>query len=188
MSALHSFSLVLVAGAVALFSTLVIAQQPRSLKIPAPPPMKFIPREERSKLSEARDPKIRIRTAIDLAADHLSRAEELTSQKRFDRASEELGNYLALLDDMRQFLHSMNSDKNRTRDLYRHLDIALRGNVSRLEVIRRSTPVDYAENVKAAAEYARNARSEALEAFYGHTVLREEGNKTKNPPPENKLP
>ena len=63
-----------------------------------------------------------------------------------------------------------------------------RGNVSRLEVIRRSTPVDYAENVKAAAEYARNARSEALEAFYGHTVLREEGNKTKNPPPENKLP
>ncbi|PYS39448.1 MAG: hypothetical protein DMF71_15195 [Acidobacteria bacterium] len=169
MSALHSFSLVLVAGAVALFSTLVIAQQPRSLKIPAPPPMKFIPREERSKLSEARDPKIRIRTAIDLAADHLSRAEELTSQKRFDRASEELGNYLALLDDMRQFLHSMNSDK-------------------RLEVIRRSTPVDYAENVKAAAEYARNARSEALEAFYGHTVLREEGNKTKNPPPESKLP
>ena len=150
--------------------------------------MRFIPRAERSKLTEARDPKQRIRTSIDLAADHLTGIEELTRQKQFDRASEELGNYLALIDDMREFLSPLNRDKNSTRDLYRHLDIALRGNVSRLEVIRRSTPVDYAENVKAAAEYARNARSEALEAFYGHTVLREEGNKTKNPPPENKLP
>ena len=173
---------------VALFSTAGIAQQPRSSKIPAPPPMRFIPREERAKLNEARDPKLRMRTAIDLASDHLTRIEDLTQQKKFDRGSEELGNYLALIDDMRQFLSSLNRDKNSTRDLYRHLDIALRGDVLRLEVIRRSTPVDYAENLKAAEEYARNARSEALEAFYGRTVLREDGNKTKTPPPENKLP
>src|SRR5947207_14048277 len=97
MSALHSFSLVLVAGAVALFSTLVIAQQPRSLKIPAPPPMKFILREERSKLSEARDPKIRIRTAIDLAADDLARAGDATSLQRCDLSSEITGSYVPVV-------------------------------------------------------------------------------------------
>ena len=123
-----------------------------------------------------------------LAAGHLSRADELTSQKRFDRASEELGNYLGLIDDTRKFLSTMSRDKNSTRDLYRHLDIALRADVLRLEVIRRATPADYAENIKAAEEYARNARTEALESFYGHSVLHEDVNKVKRPGPENKLP
>lgn len=149
--------------------------------------MRFIPRAERAQLDNARDPKARVRTAIELALGHLTQSDELTKQRKFESALEQLGNYLGLIDDMRQFLSSLDRNKNSTRDLYRYLDIALRGDVLRLEVIRRSTPVDYAGNFKVAEDYARNARSEALEAFYGHTVLRED-NKTKSPPLENKLP
>ena len=180
--------LLLPATAACLLSTSAKAQQPQLPRLPAPPPMHLVTRSERSQLDGTRDPKLRLHTTLNLAEDHLTRAENFTEQRKFDEASEELGSYLGLIGDLRDYFASLNRDKNSTRDLYRHLDIALRGNVSRLEVIRRSTPVDYAENLKAAAEYARNARSEALEAFYGHTVLRDEGNKTKNPPPENKLP
>ena len=162
--------------------------------MPAPPPMRFVSRDERSQLTAARDPKSRIRTTFELAEDHIKRAEDSTSQKKFDQAAEELGRYLGLVDDARAFLSAMNHDKNSTRDLYRHFDIALRAHVPRLAVMRRTTPADYAGNLKAAEEYVRDTRSEALEIFYGHSVLREGANNEKKPdgakdPPEgNKRP
>ncbi len=67
----------------------------------------------------------------------------------------------------------MNHDKGSTRDLYRHLEIALRAHIPRLAVMRRTTPAGYAGNLKAAEEYLRDARAEALDSFYGHSVLRE---------------
>ena len=166
-----------------------IAQQPRSPQMPAPPPMKFVSREERSRLNEARDSKSRISITLELAADHLTKAEEFTSQKKFDQSCEELGRYLGLLTDARTFLATMNPSKNSTRDLYRHFDIALRRLPPRLAVMRRSTPADYAGNLKAAEEYTRETRSEVLDKFYGHTVLREDANDGKKPdevkaPPE----
>lgn len=161
-----------------------IAQQPRSPQMPAPPPMRFVSREERSQLTAARDPKARLRTSIDLALNRLTRVEDFTSQKRFEQASEELGGYLGLIDDVRAFCGGMNRDKGSTRDLYRKLEIALRAQIPRLAVVRRSTPAAYAGHLKAAEEYVRETRSDALDSFYGHSVLREDGSEKK--PEENK--
>ena len=166
-----------------------LAQQPRSPQMPAPPPMKFVSREERSQLDEAKDSKSRISITLELAADHLTKAEEFNAQKKFDQSCEELGRYLGLLTDARTFLATMNPSKNSTRDLYKHFDIALRRLPPRLAVMRRSTPADYAGNLKAAEEYTRETRSEVLDKFYGHTVLREDLNEGKKPdevkaPPE----
>jgi len=47
--------------------------------------------------------------------------------------------------------------------------------------MRRSTPADYAIHLKAAEEFARETRTEALESFYGHSVLREEPDIQKKP-------
>ena len=148
-------------------------QQPHSPQLPVPPPMKFISRDDRARLDANSDPRARTRAAIDLAGQRLARAEEFTSVRRFEAASQQLGCYLALLDDTMYFLSGLNSDKGKTRDLYRHLDIALRGHIPRLAVMRRSTPAEYAVNIKTAEEFARNTRTEALEFFYGRTVLRE---------------
>jgi hypothetical protein len=166
-----------------------VAQQPRSPQMAAPPPMRFVSREERSQLSAAKDPNARLRTSIDLALNRLARVEDHTSQKQFDKASEELGGYLGLIDDVRAFCAGMNRDKGSTRDLYRKLEIALRAQIPRLAVARRSTPAAYAGHLKAAEEYVRETRSDALDSFYGHTVLRDGAGGDKKPessrePPE----
>ena len=158
-----------------------LCAQPRGPQMPVPPPMRFVSRDERSQLMAARDLKARLRTTIELAEIHLGRAEASTSQKRFDQASEEVGNYLGLVDDARVVLAGLNRDKNSTRDLYRRFDIALRAHVPRLAVIRRTTPADYAGHIKAAEDFARDTRTEALESFYGHSVLREDAGTQKKP-------
>ena len=158
---------------ICVLSFSALAQQPRSPQLPAPPPMRWVSSAERSELNSAKDPKSRIHTTIDLAATHLTRSEDFTSQKEFDRASEELGGYLGLIDDVRVFIGGMNRDKGSTRDLYRHLEISLRAHIPRVAVMRRSTPAAYAGNLKDAEEYLRDARSEALDSFYGQTVLRD---------------
>jgi hypothetical protein len=156
-----------------LCCTAIVAQpKPHTPQMPAPPPMKFISRDERMALNTSADPKTRERMEIDLAIAHLDRAEQLTADKKFDAAAEETGRYLALISDTLNFLGTMNSDKGKTRDLYRHFDISLRAHLPRLAVMRRSTPAEYAGNIKDAEEYVKNARSDALDSFYGHTVLR----------------
>jgi hypothetical protein len=158
-----------------------LAQQPRSPQMPAPPPMKFVSREERSQLNDAKDSKSRISITLELAADHLSKAEEFTAQKKFEQSCEELGRYLGLLADARTFLATMDPSRNSTRDLYKRFDIALRRLPPRLAVMRRSTPAEYAGNLKSAEDYTRDTRSEILDKFYGHTVLREDLNGGKKP-------
>src|SRR5262245_54262736 len=71
--------------------------QPRSPQMPAPPPMRFVSPAERAQLAAEKDSKSRVRATIELAVDHLSRADDLTTQKKFDQASEELGSYLGLI-------------------------------------------------------------------------------------------
>lgn len=176
-------------ASVCLISSAAFTQQPRSPRMPAPPPMRFVSHDERSQLDATRDNKARLRTTIELSEVHLTRAEGSTTEKKFDVASEEIGRYLGLIGDARQVLLILNRDKNSTRDLYRRFDIALRAHVPRLAVMRRSTPADYAGHIKAAEEFAREARTEALDSFYGHSVLREDAGSQKKPeqikePPE----
>src|SRR5437870_11028230 len=132
----------------AAFVGALAQEQPRSPQMPAPPPMRFVARAERDQLNAARDPKSRVRTTIDLAVEHLARFETLTLQKEFANASEELGGYLGLIDDAVKFIGGLVRDKSSTRDLYRHLDIALRNHIPRIAVMRRSTPAEYASNLQ----------------------------------------
>jgi hypothetical protein len=138
--------------------------------------MRFVTRDDRAQLTAAKDAKMRVRVTLELAHARLTRMEELTSIKQFEQASEALGHYLGLIEDAKLFIGSLARDKNSTRDHYRKLDIALRGHIPRLAVMRRDTPADFAGHIKVAEEFARNTRTEALESFYGNTVLREDPN------------
>ena len=169
--------------AVCSFPAASIAQQPLTPQLPAPPPMRFVSRDERSQLSVAKDLKARLRVTIELAEVHLTRAEEFTTQKKFDQASEELGRYLGLIDDARMVLAALIRDKDSTRDLNRRFDIALRAQVPRLAVIRRTTPATYAGHIKSAEDFARDTRTQALESFYGQSVLRDDDDNKKKPDP-----
>jgi hypothetical protein len=136
-----------------------------------PPPMRFVSRNERTALSAARDAKARTRTAIELAEARLSRAEELTAGQQYEAASAELGIYQGIVDDAIAYLDRAESKKS--RDVYKRLELALRAHCARLESIRRVTPSDYAVHIKAICECVRDARTEALNAFYGDTVIQD---------------
>jgi hypothetical protein len=136
-----------------------------------PPPMKFVSRYERAVLSEARDPKTRTRTTIELAEARLTRAEQLTAGQQYEAASAELGIYQGLVGDVLAYLEG--AEPKKQRDVYKRLELALRAHCARLESIRRVTPSDYAVHIKAICECARNARTEALNAFYGDTVIQD---------------
>lgn len=144
------------------------------------PLLKFIPAEDRTRLAQENDNlKDRTRFSLELADLRLRRAAELTALEQYEGAAKELGVYHALIEDVMSFLKSKSEIKNgkasnKTRDLYKRVDLALRAHGPRLETIRRGTPAEEAFNVREVYEYTRQARAEALESFYGATVLREE--------------
>src|SRR5947209_4541523 len=139
---------------------------------PAPPIMKFISSSERSQLSAARDPKSRVRASIELAETRLQQAEVMTSAQRYDDAASSLGCYQGIMEDAMHFLSDA-GNPSKLRDLYKRIELSLREHAPRLEAIRRITPAEYAVNIKSVLDFTRSTRTEALNAFYGNTVLRE---------------
>jgi hypothetical protein len=152
----------------------VVGGQELVTDIPAPPPLKFVSRDEQAQLSAARDPKERTGTSIELAEGHLRHAENSTFTRSYDPASAELGRYQAIIEDALRYLVGMNTDSKKVRDLFKRLEMTLRTHIPRLEAIRRDTPFDYAGNVKSVLEYARNARTQALDTFFSDTVVHED--------------
>ncbi len=168
----------------AIYVPVLRAQEPTAQQLTAPPPLKIVTREERARIDGAGDPKARIRVTIELAELRLAKAEVLTGAHDFDGAAGELGKYEALVDDALNYLSPMLREKNKTRDLYKRLELALRAHGPRLTAIRRSTPMEYAVWIKALEEFARKGRTEALNSFYGHTVFREPQTKVDERPPD----
>ncbi|HEV7743763.1 MAG TPA: hypothetical protein VGO56_02095 [Pyrinomonadaceae bacterium] len=164
-----------------LFVLTVSAQQPRQLDQTAPPPAKVITREERAQLNQSKDEKARLKLTLELAEHHLANAENHTSQQQFEGAASEAGMYWALIEDAFAFMKKLTQDNNRRRDLYKRLELSLRAHGPRWTTIRRSTPAEYAVWIKEIEEFARNGRTEALNSFYGNTVIREGSQKATDP-------
>jgi len=166
----------------AIYVPALRAQDPAAQELTAPPPLKIISREERARIDAADDSKARLRATIELAELRLAKAEVLTSDQNFEGATGELGKYEALIDEAMNYLNPMVRDKNKTRDLYKRLELALRAHGPRLTAIRRSTPLEYAVWIKALEEFARQGRTDALNSFYGHTVFREPQKRAEEQP------
>jgi hypothetical protein len=148
--------------------------QPQPTPLTAPPPFKMIVKEERAAIEQyTKDPQKRLKTTIEFADEHLLRAEQHTARENYEAASTEVGMYHALIENALQFLSTFKRDSNKTRDLYKRLELALRSDGPRLTAMRRTTPLEFAVWIKQVEDFARNGRTEALNSFYGHTVVRE---------------
>ena len=160
----------------------VCAQEPQPQPTPltAPPPFKIILKEERAQIEQTRDAGKRLKMTIDFSVIHLVNAEQQTTQTNYDRAAAEVGMYHALIENALEFLKSFKRDSNKTRDLYKRLELALRGHGPRLTNMRRTTPLEFAVWIKKVEDFAREGRTEALNSFYGHTVVREAQKTEKN--------
>lgn len=142
------------------------------------PPMQYIPPEDRARLAAEADLKERTLLSIQIAETHLANSERHAAASHHAAAASELGIYQAVVADALSFLHKYDGDSgakvpNKIRDLYKRIELALRAHGPRLETIRRATPSEEAASVRAVYEFTRRARSEALNSFYGETVVRE---------------
>lgn len=146
---------------------------------PAPPPMRYIPDAERAQLAAAVDPRLRVRASLDLLEDRIARAERETAATHYDAATAHLGVYQALLDDVLNFLRPIGRSPDgrkvntATRDLYKRVELTLNRHTARIEAVRRQTPEEFQRNVRDAFLYARDKRTECLDAFLGATLTRE---------------
>lgn len=170
-----------------VFVPSVCAQDPRPQPTPltAPPPFKTIPKDERLQIEQTKDSQKRLKTTIELAATHLSLAEQHTEQTNYDAAAAQVGMYHALIENALVFLSTLKRDSNKTRDLYKRLELALRAHGPRLTSMRRTTPLEFAVWIKNVEDFAREGRTEALNSFYGHTVVRDPQKKSNEKPKKN---
>ena len=173
-------------------SLTVAAQEPQVGQLNAPPPIKAISKEERRQIENGHDTKSRLKTIIDLAQSHLAEAEKLTNDSNFQAASQQFGSYQVLIENALSMLAAQKKDINKTRDLYKHLELSLRADGPRLTALRRITPLEFAVWIKDVEDFARESRTEALNSFYGQTVVRElkpeNGQKPKESPTPSRTP
>ena len=153
--------------------TTCAAQETRSQQPTAAPPLKFISPEDRAQIDGATDAKTRLRRFLTLSEARLVQAEQLTAKHEYEAALTQVGNYWALVDRALDFLGTLARDNNETRDLYKRVELALRAQGPRLTSLRRTTPLEYAVWIKKVEDFAREGRTEALNSFYGHTVMKE---------------
>jgi hypothetical protein len=159
--------------------------QPQPTPLTAPPPFKMIVKEERTALeTSVNDSSRRLKLTIQFAGAHLSAAEQHTARENYEAASVEVGMYHALIENALQFLSTFKRDSNKTRDLYKRLELALRADGPRLTAMRRITPLEFAVWIKHVEDFARDGRTEALNSFYGHTVVREQKSDKSNEKPK----
>jgi hypothetical protein len=161
--------------------------QPQPTPLTAPPPFKMIVKEERDEIERTDDSGKRLRLTIDYAAAHLGRAEDHTARENYEAASAEVGMYHALIENALAFLSTFKRDSNKTRDLYKRLELALRAHGPRLTSMRRTTPLEFAVWIKQVEDFARDGRTEALNSFYGHTVVRDPKKDKSNEKPKEKI-
>jgi hypothetical protein len=157
----------------AFYVSAATAQEPHVQEQTAPPPLKIISRTDRSQIDQSKDPKDRVRTTLELAEIHLAEVESQTSNREYIVAAAAAGRYWALVEDLFSFMKTMKTDSNKTRDLYKRAELALRAQGPRLSAIRRGTPAEYSVWIRKIEDFARDGRTEALNSFYGNTVFRD---------------
>lgn len=183
----HPFLMLTPLALLAVLAMPVVAQQdPNQQPLMAPPPLKIIPKNERAQIDLETDNKDRLKLIMQFALAHLESAERNTAQSNYEVASSEVGMYHALVESALTMLSDLKRDSNRTRDLYKRLELALRAHGPRLTAMRRVTPLEFAVWIKKVEDFARDGRTQALNSFYGHTVVKEKNEPEK--PSEKPVP
>lgn len=157
-------------------SLLTANAQEDEQKDTAPPPLKFVSKEETKQLNAETDIKKRTKLALDLMEVRLKKAETLNAGEKYAEMFDELGGFHALMDKALEFLDRNDNGGGKVLNNFKRVEIALRAFLPRLELIRRELPVKYEFYVRDLAKYVRRARSKAIEPFFSETVVKDNDN------------
>ncbi|MGI8788406.1 MAG: hypothetical protein ACR2HG_11675 [Pyrinomonadaceae bacterium] len=154
-----------------VFISLHLADAQEKQIILAPPPLKILSKAEKSQLKAETDVKRRTKLSLDLMDARLLKAEELNKQEKYKEMFDELGGFNALMDNTIKFLDGNDTNRGKVLDNFKRVELSLRRDITRLELIRRDLPIKYEFYVRQLVKYVREARTEAIEPMFGNTVL-----------------
>jgi hypothetical protein len=137
----------------------------------APPPLKLLSGEEKSKLGAEVEVKRRTKLALELMDARLKKAETFHDSESYDEMFTELGAFHGLMDNMLEFLNKSDKDSNKVLYNFKRLEIGLRGFTPRLEMIHHDIPIRYEQYVRSLIKNVRTARARAIEPLFDDTVL-----------------
>ena len=137
----------------------------------APPPVYTMSGAEKSQLSGETDLKRRTQLCLTLADARLRNAEAAAEREDFQAALSDLGSYQAIINNHIKFLEQGGYSGGKVRDNFRRMDITLRSYTPRIEMIRRTTPFEFAVHLKNILNFTRDARARALDSFFSDSIL-----------------
>lgn len=137
----------------------------------APPPLKFVAKDEGQRLDAIPDIKKRTQTALELMSLRLKQAEMLMAQEQLDQMYKELGGFHGLMDNTLGFLDKSDQDNGKVLNNYKRFEIGLRQFRPRLEMLRRDVPTRYEPYLRNLIIYLREARAKAVEPLFGDSVM-----------------
>ncbi|MCC6329570.1 MAG: hypothetical protein IT174_13730 [Acidobacteria bacterium] len=137
----------------------------------APPPLKFMSKDEQARLGAETSVKKHTKLALELMSERLKQAEALMAKGDLDEMYKQLGGFQGLMDDTLEFLDKSDQDVGKVLNNYKRFEIGLREFRPRLELIRREIPARYEPYVRNLIGYLRAARRKAIEPLFSDTVV-----------------
>ncbi|HTH52162.1 MAG TPA: hypothetical protein VL501_09525 [Pyrinomonadaceae bacterium] len=157
-----------------VFGSLPVLAQPDDPDS-APPPIKLIPKDEKSQLAAQANLKDHTKTALGLMDFHLAAAEKLMNAGDPTGAFRELGSFEALIDDSLAFLGRDDRYSGKVLDSFKKLEIGFRAFMPRLETVRRGLPLECDEYVRNLMHNLRDARAKAVDTMFSDNVVKNPG-------------
>jgi hypothetical protein len=154
------------------FPATAFAQPEEELEI-APPPIKAISKEESQQLESEPNVKKHTQLALSLMEARLKTAETQTTESNYPEALKTLGGFQILLEKTLGFLSKNDKENDKVQNNFKRLELSLRAQVSRLEILRRAMPSRFAYYVQKLIKAVRDARSKAVEPLFGDSVVPE---------------
>jgi len=138
----------------------------------APPPLMLMSKTEREKLDSEQGVRKRTELALDLMTARVGLAETANTRDDLNEMFAHLGAFSAIMEDTLAFLKLADTNRGRTLDNFKRLEMGLRRFSPRLELIRRELPLTHEFYVRSLLRQIRDARSRALTPLFGDTVVR----------------
>ncbi|HUF04167.1 MAG TPA: hypothetical protein VMM38_08320 [Aridibacter sp.] len=179
---MRSFGFSIVSGFIiaAFLSSYGFAQAPtEEAALPAgvvPPPLNIVSKQEKDELAAEGKISNRTKLALEFMKNRLKLSENAADKEEFQESLDQLGRFQALVRDTARYLHDNEENKGSFKN-FKRFEQSLRGFIPRLELLRRALPFKYGYHVRAMMDFLRDVRSNALEPFFGDTVIPEGGSR-----------
>jgi hypothetical protein len=137
----------------------------------APPPLRMMSADEKTRLSGEGEVKRRTKLALELMDLRLKQAEKYDAAEDYDPMYVELGAFHGIMDNMLEFLNKSDKESGKVLNNFKRFEIGLRGFIPRLEMMRHDMPLRYEHYLRFLGKSIRAARAKAVENLFDDTVV-----------------